>query len=576
MSAKHVIGRRKFLRKTALLGALAKTSGSNEVGIINSLGVLRETSAAPDLAKLLSNSDSEVTVAAAEALGHIGGPVALPALQEAWNASTAGAVHDAENDGLLACANQLVTSGNFEQASKIFQTLYDHEKNDGVRQAAFRGVILSSGKHGVALMLKAIKGNDGPSQGAALQLAAELNGPATTKALANLLPKQPVGVQIALLQALAQRGDRTAVPGIAEMIRSSDPDVRLAALNALAELRDGTAALLLARTASISAGAERTAAREALEDLYYGPVTAILLEGLPRATPAMQSEIIRALGDRGDVTAAPKLLELAQGQNDSTRSAALQALALVASPDQVSGLVQLVVNATNDDARSAAADALNSACQHIESQKEKIDATTLVLAVRTAPLEARVALLAVCSGVSDPQVEGVLREAMGDHEERVRDAALRALCDSQDEKLLPDILLLARGEMKNPKFRILGIRGCVRLITQDQADPLPVAEKIETLKTLQSVGASPEAKRLVLSGLASVPDVQTLDMAASMLGDAEVKVEASDATVQIARAVSAQHPAEAAAALKQVMAKPANAAVRKSAQAALKKIKQVE
>ncbi len=557
----------------ALRQALAKTSGSTEVGIINSLGVRGETTAVPDLAKLLSSADAGVAVAAADALGHTGGPEALAALESAWSGSSAGAVHDAESDGLLACANRILTSGEGERALPIFQYLYDREKEGGIRLAAYRGIILASDKRGIGLMVKAIAGPDGPSQGAALQLASKLGGSSTTTALAKLLPKLPAPVQIALLQSLAQRGDRSAAPFVAALLDNPSQDVRLAAISALGDLGDGKAALSLARQAAGSTGAEKAAARQALTDLRRGPVTEALLKPLAEAPPEVQTELIRALGERGDASAAPKLLEPARSENDSIRSAALQALALLAGPEQIPDLVQLVVKATNDDARSAAADALGSVCQHIQSQKGRVDAAPLVEAVRTAPVEARVALLGVCSGVSDPQVREALRAAMGDHEERVRGAALRALCASQDEQLLPDILLIARGSRKNASFRILGMRGCVRLITQEQAAPLPVAKKIDTLKILLDVAIDAEAKRLVLSGLASVPDIQTLDLAASMLDNAEVKVEAAEAVVKIAQSVAGRHPEEAAAALQRIMAKPVNDAVRKSAQAALKQIK---
>jgi hypothetical protein len=45
-------------------------------------------------------------------------------------------------------------------------------------------------------MTKAIAGLDGPSQGAALQLASKVGGPAATKALADMLPKLAPAVQI--------------------------------------------------------------------------------------------------------------------------------------------------------------------------------------------------------------------------------------------------------------------------------------------------------------------------------------------------------------------------------------------
>jgi HEAT repeat protein len=247
---------------------------------------------------------------------------------------------------------------------------------------------------------------------------------------------------------------------------------------------------------------------------------------------------------------------------------------LLAGPLQIPGMVQLVVMATNDDMRSAAADALNSACQHIQSQKARMDAAPLAEAVRRGRIEARLALLGVCSGVTDPRVREALRAAMTDPDERVRGAALRALCESQDEELLPDMLRVAR-ETRASNLRMLGIRGCVRLVTRETAAPMPVAQKMDALKSVQKAAFNVEGKRLVLSGLSTVADLQALDLAVSMLDDAEVKVEAAEATVQIAQAVAAQNLVEAAAALHRVLDQPANEAVRKSAQAALKKIKPV-
>jgi HEAT repeat protein len=104
---------------------------------------------------------------------------------------------------------------------------------------------------------------------------------------------------------------------------------------------------------------------------------------------------------------------------------------------------------------------------------------------------------------------------------------------------------------------------------------MPVAQKMDALKSVQKAAFNVEGKRLVLSGLSTVADLQALDLAVSMLDDAEVKVEAAEATVQIAQAVAAQNLVEAAAALHRVLDQPANEAVRKSAQAALKKIKPV-
>ena len=268
-----------------------------------------DTNAVPDMARLLSSPDPGVAVAAAKALGKTGGPEALAALQSAWRGSGAGVLHDAVNDGLAACANRLLTNGEGSNALPVFQELYHHEKERGVRQTAFRGVILASGKRGIALMVKAVAGNDAPSRDAALQLASTVGGRATTEALAGLLPKLPVPEQTALLQALDKRGDRYAAPDIAELLDSPDLNVRLAAIKALENLGGGEVAMRLARQAATASGAEQAAARQALTKLKHGPVTQAMLKLMATASPEVKAELRRALENRPEGPAALKTLK---------------------------------------------------------------------------------------------------------------------------------------------------------------------------------------------------------------------------------------------------------------------------
>jgi HEAT repeat protein len=557
--------------EAALLQALGKTSGSNQIGVINSLAVRRDTEAAPALGRLLSDTDTNAARAAAMALGRIGGPQAIAALEAAWSDSASGPVHEGEVDGLLACAHQLLTEGSDSAALKIFQRLYDTGKTGGTRQAAFRGVILASGRHGILLMADAIAGNDGASQGAALQVAAKLEGSDTTRALADLLPKVNAAVQIALLECLDQRGDPGALPAVAQMAGSLDPDVRLAAIEALGDLGDGSVAGLLAEKAASANGAEKSTARQALLDLRRGQVTPALLDAFATAAPAVKPELIRAIGSRGDMSAVPKLLELARGADDGLRSSSLQALALLAGPAQLPDLVQLTVQAATDDARSEAADALSSACQRIQARSGHCDVQALVTAVRTGPVEARLALLTVCSGLAQAPVRGALRAALEDSEPRVREAALRALCDTRDGELLPDLLKAASGA-GDEKMRLLAIRGCVRLATQEESVKLSNEQKLAALKTILENPLAASEKRLVLSGLGAIPDSQALALAAAMLDDPSVNAEAAQSVIQIADSLATTRPEEAVAALTKVLAGNTDPAILSAAGEARKKI----
>jgi HEAT repeat protein len=559
--------------ETALLQALPKTSGSNQVSIVNSLAVRRDAAAVPALAPLLSGTDTRVAAAAAMALGRIGGPKALEALQTAWSDTDTGAVHLAETDGLLACANQLLTEGKDSAALKTFRRLYDSAKTDGVRQAAFCGVILASGRHGVALMSQAIVGNDSASQGAALQVAATLKGAGVTKALADLLPIVPAPVDLALLQCLDQRDDPSAAMDVNRMMGRSDPDVRLAAITVFGDLGVGTAAaILLATTAASATGAERNAARQALVNVRHGDFSHPLLNYLAEIEPAsVQVELIRALGTRGDIAAVPKLLEIARSQNDSTRASSLQALALLAGPAQLPGLVQLTVQAPDDTARSEVADALNSACQRIESRTGHCDTAALAKAARSGPLEARLALLPVCAGLTQAPSRAALRAAVEDPDAHVRQAALRALCDTRDGELLPDLLKVARGA-SDKKLRLLAVRGCVRLATREEGVRLSAAQKLAVLTNI--LDGSPDAaeKRLLLSGLGAIAAPEALATATAMLDDDAVRTEAAQAVIQIAAALAGAEPDAAGAALKKVLALATDAATRDAAQAALTEV----
>ena len=564
--------------ETALLQALAKASGSNQVGLINSLAVRQDPEAVEALGKLLSDADANAACAAAMALGRIGGPQGLRALQASWDTSASGPLHEAEADGLLACANGLLAEEKEPAALVVFQKLYDTAKIDKIRQAAFCGVLLSSGRAGIALMSKAIAGNDGASQIAALQVAAEMEGRPVTRALADLLSKVKPPVQIALLECLDRRSDSFCLPGVEQMVKSTNLDVRLAAIKAAGDLGDGSVAALLAEKASETTGAEKNAARQALLDLRRGKVTPSLLKDLTNAAPAVKAELVWAIGGRGDKSAVPKLLELARGPDADLRANSLPALASLSGPAQLADLVQLVVQSTNEDARAQAADTLGSVCQRIEARSGHCDTEALVKAVRTAPLEARLALLPVCGSLAEAPAREALRAALEDSDFPVREAGVRALCDTHDGELLPDLLKAYHGDYErqkgayNLKLRMLAFRAYIRLLTQEESVRLSDEQKIAALRTILETPLSADEKRLVLSGLSSIPDSKALALASPMLDDPIVKAEAAQAVIQISSALPAAQAEEAAVALTKVLASNPDPAIQSSAEEARKKI----
>ena len=550
----------------ALRKALPRTSGGIQTGIINTIGMRRDSEAIDDLGKLLSASDKAVAAASAEALGRIGGPSALKKLQASLPQSV-GQVHKAEVDAILVCANRLLNDGKSADALKVFQSLYASETLGPDRQAAFRGMVLASGPDGVGLVVDAIADGDFASRSAGLHAAVNLKGPEATKALADLAVGTKVPLQLALIDCLVQRDDPAAMLAMEHLAESQVESVRLAAIAALGSLGDDSTVELLAKKAASAPAPERNAARQALLELNRGPVTARMLAMLNTDLPKLESELLRAIGGRGDSSATPTLLNLAQNGKEDERAAALEAVGLLADASHIPQLVQLVAAAGSDDVRAQAADALGSVYARVAATTDS-DVEPLVKAVTTGSVETRVALLPICSELSQKSVREAVRAAVKDSDTRIRDAGIHALSETHDPALLPDLLDLADGK-GGDSARALAIRGCVHLTSQEDDVKFSKDQKLDAYTQLLKGKLNADQKRLVLSGIATVDDPRAIDLASGLLNDPDVQNEAEQAVIATCKYMAGPHPAKVRAALNKVIAESKNADNRKAAQNAI-------
>jgi len=130
----------------ALRDALGKVNGLQKVGVINSLGVLRDAEATGALTALLGDSDAEIASAAAAALGSIGTAEAAKALGD-FQKKAPEALKPAAADACLTCAERLLAAGNKVQALLIYKTLSAADQPKHVRLAAMRGMLAATGKN---------------------------------------------------------------------------------------------------------------------------------------------------------------------------------------------------------------------------------------------------------------------------------------------------------------------------------------------------------------------------------------------------------------------------------------------
>lgn len=123
----------------ALLAAMTKAAGNAQIGIVNSLGERGYKPAAGEIAKFVGSSDKTLAGAAIGALGKIGGPEALAALDKALQ-SGPEAQKMLVYDAYLKIADKMAAGGDKLGANKIYISLNKEGVPSLVRTAALKGI----------------------------------------------------------------------------------------------------------------------------------------------------------------------------------------------------------------------------------------------------------------------------------------------------------------------------------------------------------------------------------------------------------------------------------------------------
>lgn len=516
----------------ALLVALTKTSGLDRVGVIDSLGMRRETKAIPALTGLLSDPDSPTATAAARSLGRIGTKEAARSLDKAL-AKAPAEVRAAIVDGLLRAASQLHKDGHNGPSKRIARRLYnDTSLSEDVRMAAYRAWIVAAGRSGLPLVTRGLMGEDTAARQASLSLAAELPGDRVTKAVVDTLGRTSPPVQVALLAALNLRADSAACPAVLQAAQFSDPAVRLAALSTLANVGDQTAAPVLADLAANAGATEQKAARQTLGMLHHGDVHKVMLDLLGKSESKIQVELIKALAVRRDKEAVPALLALTEATDESVQMAAARAIGALGDEPCASHLIAMLQKTKSDTSRDAVGDAIVEIAGNIEKNDDLV--AKLLAIDTTAPVPVRMTALRAAARLRPDLALPALQTGVRSDDPEMRRGALRALSEFAGVAALDDLLALARDASDDTE-RTIALRGYWRLValTMDR----PANERLDLIRAGLAQARSADDKKGGLSMLASMATKEALECAEQACRDEAVRSEAEAASYQIATRV---------------------------------------
>ncbi len=551
----------------ALRNELAKAKGTAKIGIINTLGVRGDKKAVDAMSKLAGDSNETVAIAAVAALGRIDDRMATLEIAKVKDKAK-GAVRTTALDAYLRCADRFAAKGQKDAAKAMYKDLFAANEPMAVRVAAARGMILTAGDKTADEMVEMLKSADKPIQTAAIATLKDVAKTDVIKAAAEQLANLEAEQQAQLVTALADCGDKVALHAVLAATKNSHNYVRVAALRAMGVLGDLSCVDILVGAAVSSGGDEQKAAQESLYRLKGSDVDEAILNKIPDAEQKVKVELVRSCEQRNIKSSVPVLMKTAKDADAKVRTESIKALRALAGPGDIGALIELQLAASGND-RGELEKTVVAAAHKIPEDKGQAKSVLAALPSAT-DVDAKCSLLSVLGKIGDEAALPVLRESLGDKDDQVKDAAVRALSDWPTAAPAADLLKVAQMS-ENQVHKTLALRGYVRLagLKSDR----PAEETMKMYKDAMALAADVSEKKMVLSGLGGTDSYEAMEMAASFLDDKELKDEAEAAVIKIAEARAKNSPRSSAQTkdiLQKVIDGTTNDSVREQAQKLLK------
>ncbi len=511
----------------ALRQAAESLDGRLLVGMINSIGVLKDAKAVDLLTKKLQDADAEVASAAAVALGHIGNDAATKSLR-AVLASAPAKVRSAVAEGCILCAERLHSKGDTVAAAEI----YDEVRNADVPKQrileATRGAILARSQKGIPLLLELFQSPDKAMFQLALGTVREYPGHTLDSFLPDEVSRATPDRAALIIQAMADRPEFVVLPAVLKAAEQGPKQVRLSAIDALKRVGDGSC---LSTLLEIAVGADTElaqAAQTTLADLSGKNVNEEIVGLLPTSTGKTHTLLLQLVGQRriNDVEEVEKALD---HPDKTVRSAALIALGETVSLKKLDVLISQVLAPRHSEDAAVARQALKTACVRMPDREGC--AAKLATALKRSPPGSQTAILEILTDVGGETALQTLATAAKSNDPQLQDDGSRLLGKWNDLAVAPVLLDLAKTAPAE-KFRIRALRGYIGVARKFA---MPEQQRVDMCQNAFDAATRTDEQLLLMDVLALHPSPQGLRLATKAMGTRELKPAATQAALVIAQ-----------------------------------------
>ncbi|WP_417912862.1 HEAT repeat domain-containing protein [Candidatus Electronema sp. TJ] len=453
----------------ALLLQLSEKQKNKDTNVLYSLAQLGDSSALPDLRKLLSDEDEPMRLAAAKALGKIGDTSSASELVNLLaNATTYKDTRKDAASALGKLGDRSIVSGLIKllvnsnkyirmYGAELLGNLGDDDsstvpalvnlladKSENVRQVVARVLGNIGDSSAMPVLVKLLADEDAEVRRSAAYAVGMLGDSSVMPELFKLLADTDAEVQRSAAYALSNTGDNTAVPELIKCLADKNRTVLQSVIGVLGSLGDSSIVHELVKLLADTDAEVRQSAVYALSSLGDSSIVHELVKLLADTDANVRQSVAEAIGNLGDTSAVPELIKFLADEDSYVQLRAAAVLGSLGDRTATPALLKLLAD-RNENVRQYAAAYLGRL-----GDSAAVPALGRIISDTTSYM--RDSAAEALSSLGDNSAVPSFMEMLKDSE--VRTAAVAALGRLRTMQAAPEIIrlkLLERGNRKSQR-----------------------------------------------------------------------------------------------------------------------------
>jgi HEAT repeat protein len=512
-----------------LAGSLKNQDLPCAAAVLNALAAMKSQIAVNEYIIWAAGNDINIKASAYNALARSGSPLAYPVLLKAAKGVLYRWEHTGATAALLNYAKVVGQNGDLKTMDKICKLIIskcDESLSIQNKTAALDIYVSFHGLDAMADLIKAATHENDKYRVAAMRISLSIPGTEVVKRWIDYFPKAIPAAKPEIISMLGIRADAMALPLVTASLSDPDKNLRTEAAEAIVKI-NGKKAIpaLVEYLMKFDSETDQEAAKSALMSVAGSDNMPVLIPVLKDGTPAARKSAIELLAWNKDNKYFSTVFPYASSADESTKSAAMKALATLSGSSDQAKLIELLAVPENKAYVADLQTALAAAANKI-SDPEKRSSTILKAMDGKIDKEKIIPVLAKTGGRE--ALEVVLKE-FENGTPAVRDICFRTLTGWRDysaSKALYEICASGNKTFEGPAFD-----GYVKQI---RSASITDEQKLLLLRKIMPFALTPQRKNGVLTEIGKLKTYQALYYVATFLDDPATSAAAAKAAMLIA------------------------------------------